>query len=122
MTQRADSLFILGNALKQNGLTDKSIEIEEEAFHPTLSPRAFDGWFNTQIRALNRASSEMAEDYGYEMEQAASFPAGQGGAPTAENPVATMPEEPSLTVGAVEGGYRFKGGNPAEQNNWEKVQ
>lgn len=28
----------------------------------------------------------------------------------------------ALQPGAVDGGYRFKGGNPADSNNWEKVQ
>jgi hypothetical protein len=25
-------------------------------------------------------------------------------------------------VGAVQQGYRFKGGNPADRNSWERVQ
>lgn len=82
MTQRADSLFILGNALKQNGLTDKSIEVEEEAFSPTLSPAAFAAWYNTQLRALNRAAREMNVDYKYNIPEEETYPAGQGGAPT----------------------------------------
>ena len=79
MTQRADALFVLGNALKQNGLTDKSIEVEEEAADATLSPRAFDAWYNTQLRALNRAAAEIGEDYKYDIPQAKTFPPGQGG-------------------------------------------
>lgn len=86
MTQRADSLFILGNALKQNGLTDKSIEVEEEAFSPTLTPEAFDAWYNVQLRALNRAAEEMNTDYKFGISTSPVFPAGQGGAPTPENP------------------------------------
>ena len=93
MTQRSDMLFVLGNALKMNGLTDKSIEVEEEANSPVLSPRAFQGWYNSQVRALNRASSEMNEDFDYGMDVFPSFPAGQGGLPTPENPEPTMPSE-----------------------------
>jgi hypothetical protein len=87
MAQRADALFVLGNAFKQNGLTDKSIEIEEEAFRPTLAPKAFAGWVNAQKRALNRAANEMEKDYKYTMKQDAVFEAGQGGAPSASQPV-----------------------------------
>lgn len=36
-----------------------------------------------------------------------SAPTGQGGAPA---------------IGTISKGYRFKGGNPADKNNWEKVQ
>lgn len=63
MTQRADALFALGNALKQNGLTDKAIQIEEEAAHPTVSPAAFDAWFKAQKEALSDAKQEMEKDY-----------------------------------------------------------
>lgn len=37
-----------------------------------------------------------------------------------EQPESTEVKIPE--VGAVEQGYRFKGGNPADKNNWEKVQ
>ncbi len=37
---------------------------------------------------------------------------GEWGSPTSKAPKA----------GAVDGGYRFKGGNPADKSNWEKVQ
>ncbi|MHA2063547.1 MAG: hypothetical protein ACXABY_04105 [Candidatus Thorarchaeota archaeon] len=32
------------------------------------------------------------------------------------------PEGGGLRPGKIEGGYRFRGGNPADENNWEKVQ
>lgn len=79
MTQRADALFALGNALKQNGITDKAIEVEEEAAAPTVSPKAFKAWFNTQMRALDRAGQEMNADYKYDIPKIETAPPGQGG-------------------------------------------
>lgn len=90
MTQRADALFVLANAFKQNGVTDKSIEIEEEAFRPTLSPKAFAGWVNAQRRALNSAANTFNRDYGATTAQVETFPAGQGGAPTPAAPKPTF--------------------------------
>lgn len=37
------------------------------------------------------------------------------------SPKSDQPASNAPAVGAVQGGYRFKGGNPAEQANWEKV-
>lgn len=79
MTQRADSLFQLANALKQNGVTDKSIEVEEEAFRPTLAPKAFKAWLNVQKRALNKAAEEMNKDYGFDMSETPALEPGIGG-------------------------------------------
>jgi hypothetical protein len=42
---------------------------------------------------------------------------GQIGEPPASQRATNTP-----TVGTVDGGYRFKGGNPADKNSWEKVQ
>lgn len=38
------------------------------------------------------------------------------------NPVEAVPEGNAPQPGAVEDGYRFKGGDPSDQNNWEPVQ
>jgi len=50
------------------------------------------------------------------------------GAPATEVPGPTPPSKtatPSAPgvpkIGTIEGGYRFKGGNPADPKNWEKV-
>lgn len=63
-TQRADNLFQLTNALKQNGITDKSIEIEEQAAALTMTPEAFDAWYETQKTALERGKKEKEISYG----------------------------------------------------------
>ncbi len=65
MTQRADALFVITAAMKMNGVTDKAIEVEEEAFPIESSPRAFNAWYKTQMRALNRAGKLMNRDFGF---------------------------------------------------------
>jgi hypothetical protein len=43
--------------------------------------------------------------------------------PIPKAPAAPPAQKPSTgpAVGKVEDGYRFKGGNPADSKNWEKV-
>ena len=38
------------------------------------------------------------------------------------DPANAPPQQGAPAVGTVEGGYRFAGGNPADPNNWQKVQ
>jgi hypothetical protein len=87
IAQRGDSIFILTNAMKQNGVTDKAIEIEMETLPPATSPRAFAAWFNTQARAINSQASYLNRDLGFNLPQLDVFEAGQAGAPTKEQPV-----------------------------------
>ena len=51
--------------------------------------------------------------------------ASEVGGGTSNKTAAAKPEQPAKAAapkaGAVQGGYRFKGGNPADKNNWEKV-
>lgn len=63
-TQRADSLFQLTNALKQNGITDKALEIEDQTNKLSMPKKAFLEWYNVQKELLTRAKSEKDKSYG----------------------------------------------------------
>lgn len=64
---------------------------------------------NARRNILNALKAEAGRAYKQSLgEDAASAPPATGGGG-------------GLSVGTVEDGYRFKGGNPADPNNWEKV-
>lgn len=52
MTTRNDVLQKIANVMRGVGMSDKSIEMENEAMHPTLSPAALDAWVKGQMAAI----------------------------------------------------------------------
>jgi hypothetical protein len=65
-----------------------------------------------ELKAMADAAGRTPEVYGMSGSRGAAIP---------PEPMPT-PATAAPTPGAVEGGYRFKGGNPADQRNWERVQ
>jgi hypothetical protein len=49
MTQRNDIILRLASVMRGASATDQSQRLEEEAFKPTLSPQALDGWLQAQL-------------------------------------------------------------------------
>ena len=69
-----------------------------------------------QLNALNRQSvlsPELRSFIGL---------GGQDGAEQATAPAGDIPAQNGIQAGQIEDGYRFLGGDPADQNSWEKVQ
>lgn len=50
--QRQDMLLKLANVMRGVGMSDKAVEMDEEAWHPTLSPPALDAWAKAQMGVL----------------------------------------------------------------------
>ena len=77
---------------------------------PDMTPEAARAEFKKVRAYMNRLKDNAKDAYQTEWGDTQYFkPAQRSAAPNAP------------TVGAVKDGYRFKGGNPADQNNWEKV-
>lgn len=88
MTQRNDALLTLAGVMRGNGATDMSTRMETEAYHPTLSPTALDGWMNAQMTALKprlRNAHEVLRT------PSAATPAPATPAPAAPTPVKPTP-------------------------------
>lgn len=52
MALRNDSLMSIAGAMRQQGMSDFATKLEDEAQHPTQSPRALAGWLEGQMAAL----------------------------------------------------------------------
>lgn len=108
MVHRNDALMTIANVMRGIGMSDQAHRAEMEVTAPTMSPDALDAWFKSQMAALqprldlNRKITE----------------GGSAAAPRSRE--SGQPAPPA--VGTVQQGYRFKGGNPADKANWERVQ
>lgn len=106
-----------------------------------ISDAEFEGEFNTyfpqygdgpQVIAQKNAARAEAQR-GMEAESRGAYEQLFGGGPAAQTQPAQVPQQQAVPSaqpvptgapqpGQVEDGYRFKGGNPADPNNWEPVQ
>ena len=86
------------------------------------------GNLDVQLRDIVRQAKNFANtvqeryDLTYETDGAPAEPTAAP-TPAAPTPAAPTPAAPALAapkVGTIQQGYRFKGGNPADQKNWEK--
>lgn len=101
MTTRNDALMTIAQVMRGAGMTDMAHRAEEEAAAPTMSPPALEAWMRSQMAALKPR-----------LEQNRRITRDEPHAPAA-------PTGPA--VGAIEQGYRFKGGDPSKAKNWEKL-
>lgn len=95
--------ILMGNISKALGMSAKQLDSNAElklwlnaATDPTLD-------YQTNMRALDQLESMLANG------------------PSAATPQAAPAQSGGPKAGMVEDGYRFKGGNPADPNSWEKV-
>jgi len=94
------------------------------------SPAQLTGWIDTATKFIGGQLNGLAQ--GYTAGQGrkdfattfltpasrAAFPAGGGGSGTG----LPRPASSGPSIGTVQQGYRFKGGDPAQQTSWERVQ
>jgi hypothetical protein len=111
MTQRNDALMTIAGVMRGVGMTDKAHQAEIEVAKPTMSPRALDAWYDAQMKSLAprlRMNRQITHSEAGQAGRGTGLPA-PGGAPTPP------------AVGTVMQGYRFKGGDPAQQTSWERA-
>jgi hypothetical protein len=84
---------------------------------PEMTPEAARAEFKKVRAYMNRLKDNAKDAYQTEWGDTQYFKPAPGG--NASRQSTNAPKAPA--VGAVQNGYKFKGGNPADQNNWEKV-
>lgn len=117
MVQRNDALMSIAGVMRGVGMTDQAHRAETEVAAPTMSPQALDAWMRGQMHALQPRLEQYRGITAPRGRRAGGVSASLGGAP-APSPATSGAPAP----GTVMQGYRFKGGDPAQQANWERVQ
>lgn len=117
MTLRNDQLLTIGGVMRGNGMTDMAQRLEEEAAHPTMSPKALNGWLEGQLKSIDPRLSL----YRKLTKGNTSIPRSEYQPRTGVAGLNATGKPSGPAVGTVKGGYRFKGGNPADKNSWVKV-
>jgi hypothetical protein len=84
---------------------------------PEMTPEAARAEFKKVRAYMNRLKDNAKDAYQTEWGDTQYFKPAPGG--NASRQSTNAPKAPA--VGTVQNGYKFKGGNPADQNNWEKV-
>jgi len=84
---------------------------------PEMTPEAARAEFKKVRAYMNRLKDNAKDAYQTEWGDTQYFKPSPGGNASRQSTAA--PKAPA--VGTVQNGYKFKGGDPANQNNWEKV-
>lgn len=116
---RTEYAKVLSGATGATGVTDAGRREAEELFNKNMNPDAL-------RQAFNVARQEMANRMSSFEDQRKSLVGhlSQNSLQTASEPTSdAAPSKPAgaPAVGQVVKGYRFKGGNPADRNSWEKA-
>mgnify|MGYP007083443714 CR=1 FL=1 len=126
----------LASVFKNSGATNEEIENLKKDIDINSSPSQFNKWIERAVhlmksrmdaldeqwkqafegtgktfKALNPKSPQILKNMGYDV-------SGEFGTNDYTGGVGAS----AVPIGTIDSGYRFKGGNPSDQNNWEAVQ
>jgi len=109
----------LANVAKVTGATDAEISSMKDQINRADSPEQIRGIVETNQDLMDQKAKEMFEQYQSGMQGVPVMTTG-GINPESRKPL-DAPHTGTPKVGDVIDGYKFKGGNPAVQSNWELV-
>lgn len=118
---RTEYAKVLSGATGAAGLTDSAREEAEVLFSQYASPDQFDALVDVARQEMRNRIVAFDDQESYLREQMTGAPpAEEAHAPPVSPPPA--PASPAAPrVGEVRRGYRFRGGDPSQQSNWERV-